>query len=82
MDFSRVEEMRAARIRCAALTCHEAEAIFGVIAPLIADGATDVQKKHAIALAIQAAAATWHARRHDKDAPVDRAAGARLQNWC
>ena len=42
------------RARCAALTCNEAEAIFEVIAPLIAEGATEAQKKHAVALAIQA----------------------------
>lgn len=55
MSFSRVEEMRAVRTRDAALTCHAAEAIFGTIAPLIAEGATEAQKKHAITLAIQAA---------------------------
>ncbi len=54
VDFSRVEEMRAARVRCPTLTCNEAEAIFEAIAPLIADGATEAQKKHAIKLAIQA----------------------------
>lgn len=55
VDFSRVEEMRAVRARCATLTCNEAEAIFEAIAPLIAEGATDAEKKHAIKLAIQAA---------------------------
>lgn len=55
VDFSRVEEMRALRARSDAPTCPEAEAIFGVIAPLIAEGATEAQKKHAISLAIQAA---------------------------
>ena len=55
VDFSRVEEMRAVHARCAMLTSHEAEAIFEAIAPLIAEGATEAQKKHAITLAIQAA---------------------------
>ncbi len=54
VDFSRVEEMRAVRARHASLTCNEAEAMFEAIAPLIADGATEAQKKHAIKLAIQA----------------------------
>lgn len=54
VDFSRVEEMRARRARCATLTCYEAEAIFEVIAPLITEGATDAQKKHAVKLAIHA----------------------------
>lgn len=54
-DFSRVEEMRAERSRCATQTCNEAEAIFEAIAPLIAEGATEAEKKHAIKLAIQAA---------------------------
>jgi hypothetical protein len=55
VDFSGVEEMRALRARNATLTCQEAEAIFDTIAPLIVEGATEAQKKHAIALAIQAA---------------------------
>jgi hypothetical protein len=55
VDLSRVAEMRAVRVRGATLTCHEAEAVFGAIAPLIAEGATEAQKKHAITLAIQAA---------------------------
>ncbi|MEO9779150.1 hypothetical protein [Sedimentitalea sp.] len=54
VDFSRVKEMRAVRTRCATLTCNEADAIFEAIAPLISEGATDAQKKHAVALAIQA----------------------------
>jgi hypothetical protein len=54
VDFARVEEMRAARSRDATLTCQEAEAIFGAIMPLIAEGATEAEKKHAITLAIQA----------------------------
>lgn len=54
VDFSHVEEMRASRARSATPTSHEAEAIFAVIGPLIADGATEAQKKHATSLAIQA----------------------------
>lgn len=54
VDLSRVEETRAVRARCAAVTCNEAEAMFEVIAPLIAEGATEMQKKHAVMLAIQA----------------------------
>ncbi|WP_245519448.1 MULTISPECIES: hypothetical protein [unclassified Mesorhizobium] len=54
VDFTRVEEMRALRAHRATLTCNEAEAIFETIVPLIADGVTEVQKKHAIKLAIQA----------------------------
>lgn len=55
VDFSRVEEMRALRAHGAPPTSPEAEAVFAVIAPLIAEGATEAQKKHAISLAIQAA---------------------------
>ena len=54
VDFSRVEDIRATRSRCPALTCNEAEAIFEAIAPLIIEGATEAQKKHAVVLAIQA----------------------------
>jgi hypothetical protein len=64
VDFSRVEEMRAVRACRATLTCHEAEAIFGTIAPLIAEDATETQKKHAITLAIQAARLP-HGKRDD-----------------
>ncbi|MGA7454133.1 MAG: hypothetical protein WBW73_23670 [Rhodoplanes sp.] len=55
VDFSRVEEMRADSARCATLTCNEAEAIFEAIGPLVAESATEAEKKHAIKLAIQAA---------------------------
>ncbi|MBS0149689.1 MAG: hypothetical protein JSR31_02035 [Nitrospira sp.] len=55
VDFSRVEEKRAARVTDPAATSAEAEAIFGAIEPLIADDATEVQNKHAIALGIVAA---------------------------
>jgi hypothetical protein len=54
VDFSRVEELRALRARRPTLTCNEADAIFEAIKPLIAEGATEAQKKHAIKLAIQA----------------------------
>lgn len=55
VDFSRVEEKRAARARDPAETSAEADAIFGAIEPLIADEATDDQKKHAVALGVVAA---------------------------
>ncbi|MBE1707074.1 MULTISPECIES: NACHT domain-containing protein [Mesorhizobium] len=54
VDFTRVEEMRTLRAHRTTLTCNEAEAIFEAIVPLIADGVTVEQKKHAIKLAIQA----------------------------
>jgi hypothetical protein len=52
VDFSRVDEKRAARAADPAATSAEAEAILSVIEPLIADEATDNQKKHAVALGI------------------------------
>jgi len=55
VDFSHVEERRAARAKSPAATSAEAEAIFGAIEPLIADDATEVQKRHAVALGIVAA---------------------------
>lgn len=54
VDFSRVEEMRAVRALRATLTCGEAEAIFEVIAPLVAEGASEINRTHAVKLAIQA----------------------------
>lgn len=51
-DFSRVEARREARAADPAGTSAEAEAIFGAIDTLIADGATDVQMKLGIALGI------------------------------
>jgi hypothetical protein len=54
MDFSRVEKHRALRVSDPTLTCGEAEAIFAAIEPLLAEGATEAQKKHAIKLATQA----------------------------
>jgi hypothetical protein len=55
IDFSLVEEKRAARAEDPGATSLEAEAIFSVIERLIADGATDDQKKHAVALGMIAA---------------------------
>ncbi len=51
-DFSRVEARREARAADPARTSAEAEAIFGAIDMLIADGATDAQMKLGIALGI------------------------------
>lgn len=62
VDFSRVEEKRAAHARDPSATSAEAEAIFGAIEPLIADEATEEQKKHAVALGIVAVALP-HGRR-------------------
>ena len=50
-----MEEKRAARTSDPAATSTEAEAIFSAIEPLIADEATEDQKKHAIALGVVAA---------------------------
>lgn len=55
VDFSRVEEKRAARAADPAATSAEAEAIFSAIEPLIANEATEEAKKHAVALGIVAA---------------------------
>ena len=55
VDFSRVEEKRAARARDPAATSVEAEAIFSAIDRLIADEATEDQKKHAVSLGVVAA---------------------------
>lgn len=55
VDFSRVEEKRAARASDPTETSAEADAIFGAIEPLIADEAADAQKKHAVALGVVAA---------------------------
>lgn len=52
VDFSRVEERRAARAANPVETSAEAEAIFGAIDTLIAEGSTDEQKKLAVALGI------------------------------
>jgi hypothetical protein len=55
VDFSRVEGRRATRAAHPAETSWEAEAIFRVIDSLIADGATDDQRKLSVALGIVAA---------------------------
>lgn len=54
VDFSRVEEKRAVRANDPAATSAEADAIFSAIQPLIADEATEDQKKHAVALGVVA----------------------------
>ena len=54
VDFSRVEEKRAARAKDPAATSVEAEAIFGVIERLIADESREDQQKRAVALGIVA----------------------------
>ena len=50
IDFSRVAEKRVARAADPIATSAEAEVIFGEIQPLIADEATEEQKKLAVAL--------------------------------
>jgi hypothetical protein len=55
VDYSRVEQKRAARTADPAATSPEAEVIFTAVAPLIADNATDDQKKLAVALGSVAA---------------------------
>ncbi len=55
VDFSRVEEKRAARASNPTETSAEADAIFIAIEYLIVDGATDDQKKHAVTLGVIAA---------------------------
>ncbi len=52
VDFSRVEARREARASDPAATSIEAEAIFGAIETLIADGSSDAQVKLAVALGI------------------------------
>jgi hypothetical protein len=52
VDFSRVEEKRAARAANPDASCAEADAIFGAVEPLVADGATDDQNKRGVALGI------------------------------
>ncbi|HLF12263.1 MAG TPA: hypothetical protein VJA26_13735, partial [Gammaproteobacteria bacterium] len=56
IEFSRVAEKRATRARDAATTSAEADAIFGAVESLIAEGTTEEEKKVAITLAIIAAA--------------------------
>jgi len=52
VDFSRIEARRAARAAKPAESCTEADMIFAAIDQLIAEGATDEQKRLAIALGI------------------------------
>ncbi|AKZ26586.1 hypothetical protein ACH51_09715 [Ralstonia solanacearum] len=54
VDFSGVEERRAARAVDPDATSAEAETIFAAVESLVADGATDEQKRLAVALAIVA----------------------------
>jgi hypothetical protein len=55
VDFSKIEGKREARAAVPDATSAEADAIFSVIEPLVSDGATEDQKKHAVALGIVAA---------------------------
>ena len=55
VDFSRVEERRAARASDPAATSAEANAIFSAIEPLITHEMTEEQKNHAVALGVVAA---------------------------
>ncbi len=55
VDFSRVEERRAARANDPTATSAEADAIFSAIEPLITEEATEDQKKHAVDLGVVAA---------------------------
>jgi len=64
VDFRHVGEKRAACTADPNATTDEAEAIFAAIEPLIADGATEDQKKRAIALGI-AAVRIPHGRRDE-----------------
>jgi len=64
LDFSRVAEKRAARALDPAASSVEADAIFSAIEPLMHGDATDTEKRHAVALAIVAAALP-HGQRKD-----------------
>ncbi len=55
VDFTRVEKKRIERAIDPAATSAEADSIFTAIEPLIADEATENQKKHAVALGVIAA---------------------------
>lgn len=63
-DFSLVAEKRAAHASDPTASSAQADAIFSAIAPLISGDATETMKKHAVALAIVAAALP-HGRRGD-----------------
>lgn len=64
IEFSLVAEKRATRARDPAATSAEADAIFGAVESLIAEGTTEEEKKLAITLAIIAAALP-HGRRDE-----------------
>lgn len=64
VEFSRVAEKRATRVHDPAATSAEADAIFGAVESLTAEGTTEEERKLAIALAIIAAALP-HGRRHE-----------------
>ncbi|MCL4745655.1 MAG: hypothetical protein KJZ83_09580 [Burkholderiaceae bacterium] len=64
IEFSRVAERRATRVRDPAATSAEADAIFGAVESLIAEGTTEEEKKLAITLATIAAALP-HGRRDE-----------------
>lgn len=64
IEFSRVAEKRATRARDPEATSAEADAIFGAVESLIAEGTTEEEKKLAITLATIAAALP-HGRRDD-----------------
>ena len=51
-EFSRVEDARKARLSSCNASTPVADAIFAAITPLIAEGATELQKQHAVKLAI------------------------------
>ncbi len=55
VNFNLVEDKRAVRAPRATLTTDQAEAIFTAVAPLIADGAIEPQKKLAVRIATQGA---------------------------
>ncbi|MCH7538380.1 MAG: hypothetical protein IID57_11065, partial [Proteobacteria bacterium] len=63
-DFSRVAEKRAAHASDPTASSAQADAIFDAIEPLISGDATETMKKHAVALAIVAAALP-HGQRGD-----------------
>lgn len=64
IEFYRVAEKRAARVRDPAATSAEAEAIFGAVESLISEGMTEDEKKLAVTLATFAAALP-HGRRDE-----------------
>lgn len=63
-DFSRIAERRAARASDPTASSAQADAIFDAVEQLISGDATETTKKHAVALAIVAAALP-HGQRYD-----------------